>query len=68
MIMIMRTISFLLVMFLCETAHAGTASCSLINDHDSRMMCFAAASGSSSYCGFIRDHDTKLRCYAITGK
>ena len=68
MIVIMRTITLFLITMLSTLAHAGTASCSLINDHDARMMCFASSTGNSSYCGFVKDHDLKLRCYAMTGR
>lgn len=63
----MKTI-FFMVMIFSINSYAGTATCSQIREHDSRMMCFAVSSGSSSYCGFIKDHDARIKCYVATGK
>jgi len=42
--------------------NSGMAECATIKDHDSRMMCFAAASGEVSWCEFIHEHDMRVRC------
>jgi hypothetical protein len=68
MIMTMRNFVLLLVMIFSSNATASTASCALIGDHDTRMMCYATSTGSASWCGFIKDKDTKIRCYAATGR
>ena len=60
--------TILMVVLFSTRVTAGTASCSLINSHDARMMCFASSTGNSSYCSFIKDRDTKIRCYASLGK
>lgn len=66
--MTMRNFTILMVMIFSSNAAAGTATCSMISDHDSRMMCFATSTGSVSWCGFIKDKDMKIRCYAATGR
>lgn len=40
----------------------GPAECATIHDHDSRMMCFAEATGSETWCESIHDHDLRVRC------
>lgn len=64
----MRTY-FVILMVMTHSAEsiAGTASCSLIKDHDARQFCMATSTGMSSYCSFIRDRDTRVRCMASVG-
>lgn len=62
------TIFVLTAMTFSFPAAAGTANCSTIRDHDSRMMCNAVATGSSSWCSFIKDHDNRVKCFVSVGK
>lgn len=58
----------LAILLTTNTAHAGTADCAIISDHDTRMTCFASQTGNSSYCSFIKNEDKRIQCRILTGK
>lgn len=57
----------LMIMTHTLQAAAGTASCSMLRDHDARQFCMATSTGMSSYCSFIKDTDTRIRCFSSVG-
>ena len=61
----LRCMVVVVILSLSPKASAGTARCAVIPEHDSRMMCFALATGNSSYCAFIKNATERSKCYIL---